>query len=192
MNRAVFLDRDGTLIRDKGFICHFKDVEIFPFSLQSLKMMNEYGFRIIVITNQSAIARGICTEDQVMNIHREMTGFFKRSGAVIDAFYYSPYLEDAPVPKFRKRDESRKPAPGMILQAAENFGVNLSESFVIGDSSRDILAGKKAGCKTILVLTGNGPLARMELENLKVKPDLISENLLDAAEKITRDCVFIP
>jgi len=90
MNRAVFLDRDGTLIRDKGFICHFKDVEIFPFSLQSLKMMNEYGFRIIVITNQSAIARGICTEDQVMNIHREMTGFFKRSGAVIDAFYYSP------------------------------------------------------------------------------------------------------
>jgi len=192
MNRAVFLDRDGTLIRDKGFICHFKDVEIFPFSLQSLKMMNEYGFRIIVITNQSAIARGICTEDQVMNIHREMTGFFKRSGAVIDAFYYSPYLEDAPVPKFRKRDESRKPAPGMIFKAAEDFGVNLSESFVIGDSSRDILAGKKAGCKTILVLTGNGPLARMELENLKVKPDLVSENLLDAAEKITRDRVFVP
>jgi D-glycero-D-manno-heptose 1,7-bisphosphate phosphatase len=192
MNRAVFLDRDGTLIRDKGFICHFKDVEIFPFSLQSLKMMNEYGFRIIVITNQSAIARGICTENQVMNIHREMTGFFKRSGAVIDAFYYSPYLEDAPVPKFRKRDESRKPAPGMILKAAEDFGVNLSESFVIGDSSRDILAGKKAGCKTILVLTGNGPLARMELENLKVKPDLVSENLLDAAEKITRDHVFVP
>lgn len=192
MNRAVFLDRDGTLIRDKGFICHFKDVEIFPFSLQSLKMMNEYGFRIIVITNQSAIARGICTEDQVMNIHRELTGFFKRSGTVIDAFYYSPYLEDAPVPKFRKMDESRKPAPGMILQAAEDFGVNLSESFVIGDSSRDILAGKKAGCKTILVLTGNGPLARMELENLKVEPDLISENLLDAAEKITRDRVFVP
>ncbi len=192
MNRAVFLDRDGTLIRDKGFICHFKDVEIFPFSLQSLTMMNEYGFRVIVITNQSAIARGICTEDQVMNIHREMTGFFKRSGAAIDAFYYSPYLEDAPVPEFSKRDESRKPAPGMILQAAEDFGVNLSESFVIGDSSRDILAGKKAGCKTILVLTGNGPLACVELENLKVKPDLISENLLDAAEKITRDRVFEP
>jgi len=80
----------------------------------------------------------------------------------------------------------------MIFKAAEDFGVNLSESFVIGDSSRDILAGKKAGCKTILVLTGNGPLARMELENLKVKPDLVSENLLDAAEKITRDRVFVP
>ena len=182
MNRAVFLDRDGTLIRDKGFICHFKDVEIFPFSLQSLKMMNEFGFRVIVITNQSAIARGICTEDQVMSIHREMTDFFKRSGAAIDAFYYSPYLEDAPMPEFRKRDENRKPAPGMILQAARDFKIDLKKSFMIGDSTRDIIAGKNAGCETVLVLTGNGKRALKELRDMNLEPDFVAENILEAIE----------
>lgn len=189
MSRAVFLDRDGTLIREKGFICHFDEVEIFPFSFQALRILNAAGFRIIVITNQSAIGRGICSESQVITLHRELTDYFKLNHAVIDGFYYSPYLEDAKLPEFRKKDQSRKPAPGMILQAARDFDVELSESFMIGDSTRDIIAGHRAGCRSVLVLTGNGSQARLELEEQKVKPDFIAEDLLDAAKKISRQWI---
>lgn len=184
MSRAIFLDRDGTLIREKGFICHFDEVEIFPFSFQALRMLNAAGFRIIVITNQSAIGRGICTESQVITLHRELTEYFKLNNAVIDAFYYSPYLEDAKLPEFRKRDQSRKPEPGMILQAVRDFNIDLNESFMVGDSCRDIIAGHRAGCQSVLVLTGNGSLARQELEEQRMEPDLIAEDLLDAAQKI--------
>jgi D-glycero-D-manno-heptose 1,7-bisphosphate phosphatase len=104
------------------------------------------------------------------------------NSAVIDAFYYSPYLEDAKRPEFRKRDQSRKPAPGMILQAAGDFKIDLNKSFMIGDSSRDILAGKKAGCKTVLVLTGNGKNALKELREMNLKPDFVVENILEAVE----------
>ena len=186
MNRAVFLDRDGTLIREKGFICCFDEVEIFPFSVRAVQMMNASGFRVIVITNQSSIGRGICTESQVKAIHRELIAYFARNQATIDGIYYSPYLEDATLPEFRKRDQSRKPAPGMILQAAEDFKIDLDGSFMVGDSSRDIIAGNRAGCKSILVLSGNGPLAREEFEKQGVKPDFIAEDLLGAAKIITR------
>jgi len=187
MSRAIFLDRDGTLIRDKGYICFFDEVEIFPFSIQAVRMMNDCGFRVIVITNQSAIGRGICTESQVETIHRNLTEYFKLNSAVIDAFYYSPYMEDAKLPEFRKRDQSRKPEPGMILQAARDFKIDLSESYMIGDSSRDIIAGHRSGCKSILVLSGNGPQTRQELEEQNMKPDLIADDLLDAVEKIIQE-----
>jgi D-glycero-D-manno-heptose 1,7-bisphosphate phosphatase len=184
MSRAVFLDRDGTLIREKGFICHFQEAEVFPFSPDALKIMNTSGFRVIVITNQSAIGRGICTESQVKILHSDLADYFAREGAVIDAFYYSPFLPDAPVPEFRRIDESRKPAPGMILQAARDFGIELSQSYMIGDSTRDIQAGKRAGCQTVLVLTGNGQKALKELGDMNLEPDWVGENLLAAISDI--------
>ncbi|MCK4819636.1 HAD family hydrolase [bacterium] len=185
INKAIFLDRDGTLIKDRGYICRFKEVEIFSFSVEAIKKLNENRYRVIVITNQSSIARGICSEDQILGIHREITAYFKYRGAIIDRFYYSPYLEDAKIENFRKKHDSRKPAPGMILQAEKDFKINLKKSFMIGDSSRDIIAGKKAGCQTVLVLTGNGKMACQELKRQNLKPDFIAENLLDAVEKIS-------
>jgi D-glycero-D-manno-heptose 1,7-bisphosphate phosphatase len=185
LNRAVFLDRDGTLIKEKGFLCRFEDVEIFPFAVRALKIMRDHGFRLIVVTNQSAIARGICTESQVITLHRQLAGFFEGEEAVIDAFYYSPFHEDAPLPEYRKKDESRKPEPGMILRAADDFGIDLKGSYMIGDSARDIEAGRRAECRTVLVLTGKGVEAQGELKTRNLFPDWVAADLLEAARMIT-------
>jgi len=184
MYKAIFLDRDGTINEEKGYICFFSEMEIFPFSVEAIKKMNKNNYRVIVVTNQSAIARGICKEDHIIDIHSEMKEFFSKQDAVIEAFYYSPYLEEGVIAKYKKKHGSRKPSPGMIFRAAEDFNIKLNESFMIGDSTRDIIAGKKAGCQTVLVLTGNGKSAQKELEGLNLKPDLIAENILDAVEKI--------
>lgn len=183
-SKAIFLDRDGTLIEDRGFICDFSQVAIFPFAVEAVRMMKKSNFKVIVVTNQSAIARGICSESQVREIHRQLKNFFLDRGAVIDDFYYSPYHEDGIVDKYKKQHESRKPAPGMILQAAENYNLDLDQSFLIGDSECDILAGMNAGCKSILVLTGKGEQVKKEIKEKKIKPYLITPNILTAAEYI--------
>jgi D-glycero-D-manno-heptose 1,7-bisphosphate phosphatase len=184
INRAIFLDRDGTLIEDKGYICDFREVEIYPFSLSALRKISENGYRIVVITNQSSIARGICTEEQVEQVHRDIQAHFRKKGVLIDAFYFSPFLETGKVARYRKRDSSRKPGPGMVFQAAADLGIDPGLSWLIGDSARDIIAGEKAGCKSVLVLTGNGRTAEKELESKGIKPNLIAKNLLEGVEKI--------
>lgn len=184
MERAVFLDRDGTLIEDRGYICTFGEVRVFPFAVAAVRMLNESRYRVIVVTNQSSIARGICTEAQVQGLHEEITAHFRHQGAVISGFYYSPYLKDGQVEKYKKDHPSRKPGPGMILEARRDFGIDLSVSYIIGDSARDILAGKQAGCQTVLVKTGHGGKAIGELKQLNVTPDIVAENLLAAVEMI--------
>ncbi len=186
-NKAVFLDRDGTLIEDRGYICDFSQAVLFPYSIDAVRLMNENGFKVIVVTNQSAVARGICSESQVQQMHNKIKRFFADRHAVIDAFYYSPFHEEGTLEKYRKKHESRKPRPGMILQAADDFSVDLSRSFVIGDSTCDIMAGQNAGCKTILVLSGKNPRqTRQELRQNNVKPDLVVDNLLAAAREIMK------
>ena len=184
MNRAIFLDRDGTLMQDKGYICHFREVDIYPFSLPALRKISEHGFLTVIVTNQSAIARGICTEEQVRQVHREIQRYCRERGAIIDAIYFSPYLENGTVAQYRKKDLSRKPGPGMILQAASDFRIDPGSSWMIGDNFGDIVAGKRAGCKTALVLTGKGPEAKIELGNNGINPDLVAANLLVAVDSI--------
>jgi D-glycero-D-manno-heptose 1,7-bisphosphate phosphatase len=183
-HRAVFLDRDGTLIEEKGYICKFSEVTIFPFSLEAVKILNAHGFKVIVVTNQASVARGICTERQVQEIHKKIKQYFQQYSARIDAFYYCPYHEEGIVAKYRKKDEGRKPSPGMLFQAASDLGIDLSKSFMVGDSERDILAGHHAGCQTILVLTGHGRQARKRLALTKIKPTNIADNLLEAVQLI--------
>ena len=184
MEQAVFLDRDGTLIEDSGYICQFSQVKLFSFSIEAIKRINQKRYRVIVVTNQSSIARGICSESQIQRLHEEIASHFEHRGASIDRFYYSPYLEDGKIEKFRKKHSSRKPAPGMILEARRDFNIDLNRSFMIGDSSRDILAGKQAGCQTVLVLTGNGVQSIRELKQQNLMPDFIADNLLEAVELV--------
>ena len=184
LNKAVFIDRDGTLIKDKGYICDFDQVEIFPFSFEAVRMMNENDFKVIVVTNQSSIARGICTEYQVQQLHGKMEELFKSKRSIINAFYYCPFYEHGVIEKYKKRDVCRKPLPGMILKAAKDFNINLNESFMIGDNVKDVIAGHKAGCKTMLVKTGNWCQTKKDLELSKIKPYFISDNVLKAALKI--------
>jgi len=185
-NKAIFLDRDGIIMEDRGYICDFSEVSIFPFVVEALRLMNENNFKVIVVTNQSSIARGICTEDQVREIHRQTQQFFLDRGAVIDDFYYCPYHIDGVIKKFKKKHECRKPSPGMLLQAAKDYDIDLSRSFLIGDNECDILASQNAGCGSILVLTGKGKQTRTELKQKNINPYLITANILTAVENIMR------
>ena len=185
--KAVFFDRDGTLIEDRGYICDFSQVVIFPFAVETVRRMNELGFKVIIITNQSSIARGICTEEQVNSLHRELTEYFKKQGAVIDHIYYCPYHADGVIERFKIKHENRKPSPGMILEAVRQYGIDLSLSYVMGDSACDMGAAKNAGCKGILVLTGKDPQgSRLELKQNQIIPHMVVDNILTAAWKISQ------
>lgn len=184
MNKAIFLDRDGTIIEEKGYICSLGQSEIFPFTAEAVRLMNENFFKVIGITNQSAIARGICTREQVETIHQEVIHTLAKQGAKIDGFYYCPYHEQGVIPGYRKKSDWRKPAPGMILQAAADFNIDLSQSYMMGDDLIDIETGKNAGCRTVLVLTGKGRQTRERLAGLNIQPDLITENILTAIKKL--------
>lgn len=181
MNKAVFLDRDGTLIRDGGYICDFKQVEVFPFAAAAVRRLNRAGFLVIVASNQSAVARGLCSEEQVQALHRELKAHFAGQGAVIDAFYYCPFLADGRVQAYRRESPLRKPAPGMLLQAAGDFGIDLASSFMVGDKADDIEAGRRAGCRTVLVRTGEGRMSESRLAEAGTGPDLIADDLAAAA-----------
>ena len=178
--RAVFVDRDGTIIDENGYICHFSQATIFPYAFEAIKKINQMGFIVIGITNQSSIARDICTEEEVKAIHLEICRVFQEKQARIEQFYYCPYHIEGVLPEYKKVHPWRKPQPGMLLQAAEDYHIDLSQSIMIGDNVADIEAGKNAGCKTILLLTGHGPEAKETLLQKNVIPDLITENLITA------------
>jgi D-glycero-D-manno-heptose 1,7-bisphosphate phosphatase len=184
MNRAIFLDRDGTIIEEKNYICHLSQSAIFPFTANAVRKMNEKGFCVVGITNQSAIARGICTREQVEKIHADICSKLLEEQAVIHRFYYCPYHPEGVVSEYRQFHHWRKPQPGMILQAAEDFGIDLGESYMMGDDLIDIQAGMNAGCKTVLVLTGKGQETKEKLAGQGIAPHLVTDNILTAIEKI--------
>lgn len=184
MKKAVFLDRDGTLIEDRGYICSFEQVGFFAFAADAVRILNDAGYRVIVVSNQSAVARGICSCKQVEALHRHLQDHFKKAGASIAAFYYCPFLAEAKVSRYRLDSPLRKPAPGMLLQAARDHELDLSSSYMIGDKIDDILAGKAAGCRTVLVRTGQGRDSETRLADGPTRPDHISDDLGAASELI--------
>jgi D-glycero-D-manno-heptose 1,7-bisphosphate phosphatase len=183
MNKAIFLDRDGTLIQDRGYICDFSQVGFFPFAVDALRTMNRAGYLVIVASNQSAVARGICSERQIIELHRQLQTHFKDRGAEIAAFYYCPFLADGKVARYRLESPWRKPAPGMLLQAAIDFDLDLASSVMVGDKADDIEAGSRAGCLTMLVGSGQGRFSKAAAKTGPV-PDHTVDNLLDAARII--------
>ena len=184
MNRAIFLDRDGTLIKNKGYICEFKDVEFYPFSLEALKLINSHNFQVVVVTNQSSIARGICSEEEIIQIHIEMEKYLKTQGIFIQGFYYCPYYRNSKIIKYKIDSFLRKPNPGMLIKSAKELNINLKQSYMIGDNITDILAGERAGCKTVLVKTGHGYEFLSEIKKKNINVDIVSENLLQAVREI--------
>ena len=181
MIRAVFLDRDGTLIENRGYICEFSQAVVFPFAANAVRRLNRAGYRVIVVSNQSAVARGICSEEQVIALHRKLREHFAQQGAEITACYHCPFLADAAVPAFRCQSPLRKPEPGMLLQAAAEHGLDLAASFMVGDSIDDIEAGRRAGCRTLLVRTGYGSESESRLLTAGPRPDHIAADLAAAA-----------
>jgi D-glycero-D-manno-heptose 1,7-bisphosphate phosphatase len=184
MKKAVFLDRDGTLIQDRGYICDFSEVGFYPFAADAVRALNSAGYLVIVVSNQSAVARGICSEEQVVQLHRLLQAHFKKLGAEITAFYHCPFLADGQVAAYRRESPLRKPAPGMLLQAARDFDLDLGCSFIVGDKADDIEAGRRAGCRTLLVRTGQGRESEARLIPGEPGPDLVVDDLAGAAHAI--------
>lgn len=153
--KAVFLDRDGTINKYVGFLKDIRDFELLPGVAQAIKKINESGYLAIVVTNQPVIARGEITIDQLNEIHNKMETMLGREGAYLDAIYYCPHHPhkgyEGEITKLKISCDCRKPKPGMLIQAAKDFNIELSQSIMIGDSENDILAGKNAGCKTVLI-----------------------------------------
>ena len=170
--RAVFLDRDGTISRDVHYCRRVEDFEILPSVPRAIKLLNECGFEVVVITNQSGVARGYFTEETLLQIHRHMRHELAECSARVEAIYYCPHHPD-------DRCQCRKPEPGLLLRAAEDLGIDLARSFMIGDTESDIKAGKAAGCRTVLVT--NGSNAGNEIAG---PTDHIAENMLQAVQWI--------
>jgi len=184
--KAVFLDRDGTLNIDiNGYIRTPDEFELFPFAGKSVKLLNDLGYKVIVVTNQSGVARGYYTQDDVNAIHDKMYKNLAKDGAKIDKLYYSPYHIEGKVEPFNINSECRKPSLGMFKKAVEDFKLRPEHSWMIGDRYTDIAFGSKAGMKTILLLCGLGKKEFMEdRDNWTVMPDYIVEDLWAAVQLI--------
>ena len=150
-NKAIFLDRDGTLIEDPGYLNHPDQVKLLEGVAEALIELRAMGYMLIVVSNQSAVARGVVSEKDLGEIHNRLKQLLTERGAYLDQIYYCPYHPDGVIPKYRKESDWRKPNPGMLLAAADEMDIDLSQSWSIGDSSRDVEAGLRAGCKTILI-----------------------------------------
>jgi D,D-heptose 1,7-bisphosphate phosphatase len=172
-NRAVFLDRDGTIARDVPYCSRPEDFELLEGVGEGIRMLNEAGFRVIVVTNQSGIARGYFTEEMLHKIHQKMKSDSARYGAHIDAIYYCPHHPD-------EGCDCRKPKPTLILRAAREHNIDLTKSFSIGDKLQDIEAGHAAGCRTVLIIPVDGEATLPE--EYSISPDFKAENFKQASE----------
>ncbi len=182
-NGAVFLDRDGTINETKrGNLKTPRELKLVPGAGQSVQKLNKLGFKVIIITNQPVIARGLATKKEVERINAALTEKLSKRGAHIDAIYYCPHHPEATLRKYRKRCYCRKPNIGLIQKAIRKFKIDKRDSFIIGDSTGDVLAGKRARLTTILVKTGQGGLDGKH----KVKPDIVVSNISEAVRFIAK------
>lgn len=183
-NRAVFLDRDGTLNEDPGYISDPENVILFKETGSALYTLKRHGFLLIVISNQSGIARGLMFSKDVDAVNEKINALLAAFKVKIDAFYYCPAHPDFST---KEECECRKPSPKMLFDAAKEFNVDLKQSYFIGDTVADVECGKNAELKTILVKTGKGVESFSILQNENNLPTFVAENLINACNFILSD-----
>ena len=182
-NRAVFLDRDGTINVEKGFVHRREELEFVKGAAEALGSLNRAGYLVVVITNQSGVARGLYAEDDVKRLHRYMNDELMRAGARVDRFYYCPHHPESLDPAYRKDCECRKPKPGMVLRAMEELDIDPRSSYLIGDRARDICAGRRAGVMSILIREDENFQDETACDE---QPDLVVKSLHDAVRFILK------
>jgi D-glycero-D-manno-heptose 1,7-bisphosphate phosphatase len=180
---AVFIDRDGTLTEEVGYVNHPQRLKLLPRSAEAVRRLNASGVAAVVATNQSGVARGYFSEDVLRDVHDEMIAQLKHAGAHLDGVYVCPHHPDEGAPPFRLACECRKPQPGLLIRAAGDLGLDLAASIVVGDKPSDLQAAHAVGARGVLVLSGYG---RGEWEYrraaLPVRPDHVADDLLGAVE----------
>ena len=177
MRRAVFLDRDGTINIEKDYLYQVNDFEFIPGVPEAIRLLNQAGIMVVVVTNQSGVARGYYTEDDVLNLHRHIAKELERDSAHVDAWLYCPHHPDGRG-SYALPCNCRKPLPGMLQEAAARYDIDLENSVIIGDKLADVKAGMAAGCHTILVRTGYGATE----ERYASPHTIISDDLLSAVK----------
>jgi len=188
--RAVFLDRDGTLNRDVGYAHRVEELDLIENVVAGLVRIQALGFELFITTNQSGIARGYFSQAAMHAFNQAMLQQLSDAGIVIRAVYFCPFHPTEGVGSYRRDSPLRKPRPGMIAQAAAEHDLDLAASFVIGDKKSDVVAGRAAGCRTILLKTG---AAGGGEPDLVAEPDFVAADLLDAARYLERiDCDRTP
>jgi D-glycero-D-manno-heptose 1,7-bisphosphate phosphatase len=183
--RAVFLDRDGTVAEEVGYVNHASRIRLLPGSAEAVRRLRDAGFLAVIVTNQAGVARDYFEEFIVQQANRRLEELLQQEGAALDGIYYCPHHPREGAPPYRQDCQCRKPRPGMLRQASEDLGIDLSRSYMVGDGLVDVGAARAAGVVPVLVLTGYG---RGHLEHRRsrwtVEPEHISENLSEAAEWI--------
>jgi D-glycero-D-manno-heptose 1,7-bisphosphate phosphatase len=181
---AVFLDRDGTVIEEVGYLHSVDRISFFPWSIDAIRVLNQAGLLVVIVTNQAGVARGFFDEELVSQTHAAIDQRVREGGARIDAYYYCPHHPDATVEAYRATCDCRKPKPGMIHRAAAELGIDVTRSFVVGDRWLDVRMGQAAGATSVLVRTGYG--LEEEAQPDGISADMVADNLMDAAAWIVQ------
>ncbi len=179
--KAAFVDRDGTLIVEKDFLTREKDIEILPQTVEAIKLLRELGYLVVVVSNQSGVARGYLTEQRVFEINEEVFRRLEENDARPDLFFYCPHHPDATVEEYRLDCDCRKPAFGMVKMAQQIIDIDIPKSVSIGDKLSDVQLCQNLGGRGVLVLTGYGMTERDRIESSGTQPDFVADTVLDAA-----------
>lgn len=183
--KAIFIDRDGTINEEMGYINHLDRFIVFPFVAPSIQIFNQLGYKVIIVTNQSGVARGYFNIALLKELHERLMEQIQTEGGIIDAIYYCPHHPTEGSLEYRMECDCRKPKPGMVHRAVEEFEINLKTSYMIGDRYKDIVFANQLGLTSGFVMTGYGRGEYLyQRQQWEVKPDLIGENLLDIAKQI--------
>ncbi|HOO55424.1 MAG TPA: HAD family hydrolase [bacterium] len=186
--RAVFIDRDGTLSEEVGYLNHASRFRLLPRSAEAIRLLNEAGVPAVVVTNQAGVARGYFPEERILEVHERMKKLLAEGGARLDGVYYCPHHPTAGVPPYRCDCNCRKPKPGLIEKAVDELDLQAEGSYMIGDKFSDVQLGHLMKCSGILVKTGYG-LGEWEYnrQDFDFEPEYVAEDLLDAVQWLLQD-----
>jgi D-glycero-D-manno-heptose 1,7-bisphosphate phosphatase len=181
MNKAIFIDKDGTLVKNIPYNTDPRKVSIYEDVPDAIRMLKEQGFKIVVVSNQPGIALGYFNESEFKNFIHTFCRMFKEKNSSLDAFYYCPHFPEGKKSRYVKKCNCRKPMPGMVLEAAKDLNIDLSRSWMVGDILNDVESGKRAGCRTVLIDNGNETEWVLSDER---RPLYILKKVIAAARKI--------